>query len=120
VEWSGFAFARAFALRGTVSTGFRAPTLLEEYYSATNAAPLYAFAQPPPNSGAAQQFGIHKLEPEKSRNFSLGLVLHPLGDLTTRRPDGHDRTALSILEDGSPRYRFIAGALWTAGNRSMG
>jgi hypothetical protein len=29
-------------------------------------------------------------------------------------------TALSILEDESPRYRFVAGALWTAGNRSMG
>ena len=43
-------FARVFALRGTVSTGFRAPTLVEEYYSATNAAPLYAFAQLPPDS----------------------------------------------------------------------
>jgi iron complex outermembrane recepter protein len=74
-------FAPSFALRGTVSTGFRAPTLVEEYYSATNAAPLYAFAQLPPNSPAAQQLGIHKLEPEKSRNFSVGMVLHPVGDL---------------------------------------
>ena len=75
-------FAPAFALRGTVSTGFRAPTLVEEYYSATNAAPLYAFAQLPPNSPAAQQLGIHKLEPEQSHNFSVGMVLHPAGDLT--------------------------------------
>ncbi|MDB6160679.1 MAG: hypothetical protein JWO04_4385 [Gammaproteobacteria bacterium] len=80
----------------------------------------------------------HKLEPEKSRNFSLGLVLgnrsgpqvsqtginmfsNGVGTRTRGlRWYAYDRTALSILEDESPRYRFVAGALWTAGNRSMG
>ncbi|MCE3519306.1 TonB-dependent receptor, partial [Escherichia coli] len=32
-------FSDAFALRGTFSTGFRAPTLAESFYSATNVSP---------------------------------------------------------------------------------
>ena len=47
----------AFALRGTVSTGFRAPTLAEEYYSATNVGPTTAFVQMPPNAPATRAAG---------------------------------------------------------------
>jgi iron complex outermembrane receptor protein len=39
-----------FAIRGTASTGFRAPTLAESYYSATNVSPTSAFVQLAPNS----------------------------------------------------------------------
>jgi iron complex outermembrane receptor protein len=67
----------ALALRGTASTGFRAPTLAEEYYSATNVQPNSAFVQLPPNAAAAKLIGIDPLQPEKSVNFSLGLVAHP-------------------------------------------
>jgi len=87
-------FARAFALRGTVSTGFRAPTLVEDYYSATNAAPMYVFTQLPPNSAAAQQLGIHKLDPGKSRNFSLGLVLGNTSDPQV------SQTGINIFSNG--------------------
>ena len=75
-------FTSAFALRGTVSTGFRAPTLAEEYYSATNVAPTSAFVQLPPNSPAAMLVGVNGLEPEESTNFSVGLVFHPAPDVT--------------------------------------
>lgn len=78
-----YEFSPAFAARGTVSTGFRAPTLAEEYYSATNVGPTTAFVQLPPNAAAAGLLGLGKgLRPEKSTNFSLGLVMHPLERLT--------------------------------------
>jgi iron complex outermembrane receptor protein len=72
----------AFAIRGTVSTGFRAPTLAEAYYSATNVSPTSAFVQLPPNSAAAGLLGISRLKPEKSTNYSVGFVLRPIPRLT--------------------------------------
>ena len=51
-------FNPTFALRGTVSTGFRAPTLAEEFYSATNVAPTFAVVNLPPNSPAAHLVGF--------------------------------------------------------------
>ncbi|WP_293902261.1 TonB-dependent receptor [Phenylobacterium sp.] len=69
------------AIRGTVSSGFRAPTLAEEYYSATNVAPTFAVVQLPANSAAAKQIGFQNLKPEKSINFSGGFVLHPIEGL---------------------------------------
>jgi iron complex outermembrane recepter protein len=72
----------AFALRGTVATGFRAPTLAEEFYSATNVAPTSAFVQLPANSAAAKLLGFQNLKPEKSTSFSLGAVIRPASGLT--------------------------------------
>jgi len=45
-----FDFSPVFALRGTVSSGFRAPTLAEEYYTTTNVSPTSAVVQLAPNS----------------------------------------------------------------------
>jgi iron complex outermembrane receptor protein len=72
-------FSPEFALRGTVSNGFRAPTLAEEYYSATNVGPATAYIQLPPNSPAAIPLGLGTgLQPEKSVNLSAGLVWRPI------------------------------------------
>jgi iron complex outermembrane receptor protein len=70
-------FTPAIALRGTVSDGFRAPTLAEEYYSATNVAPTFAVVQLPANSPAAHLAGFPNLKPEKSTNYSVGFIGHP-------------------------------------------
>lgn len=70
-------FTEQFAMRSTLSTGFRAPTLAEEYYSATNVSPSSAFVQLPPNSAAAALIGVKPLEAEKSTNVSIGLVMRP-------------------------------------------
>jgi iron complex outermembrane recepter protein len=75
-------FSDAFALRGTVSSGFRAPTLAESFYSATNVSPTSAFVQLPANSAAAKLIGFDDLEPETSNSYSLGLVLRPAPRLT--------------------------------------
>ncbi|QGP77636.1 TonB-dependent receptor plug domain-containing protein [Sphingobium sp. CAP-1] len=74
-------FTEQVAVRGTVSTGFRAPSLLESYYSSTNVGPTSAYVQLPPNSAAAKLLGYDDLKPETSTNFSLGLVLRPIPKL---------------------------------------
>jgi len=74
---SRYDFNDAIAIRGTASTGFRAPTLAEGFYSATNVSPTSAFVQLPPNSAAATLLGLNGLQPEESKNYSLGFVLHP-------------------------------------------
>jgi iron complex outermembrane receptor protein len=71
-----------FALRGTASTGFRAPTLAESFYSATNVQPNSAFVQMAPNAPAARLIGIKPLSPEHSKNFSIGLVAQPAPDIS--------------------------------------
>jgi iron complex outermembrane receptor protein len=75
---SRYDFSDAFAIRGTASTGFRAPTLAESNYSATNVAPTSASVQLPPNSAAATALGFGKLKPEKATNFSAGVVVRPI------------------------------------------
>jgi iron complex outermembrane receptor protein len=70
-----------FAVRGTVSTGFRAPTLAEEYYTTTNVSPDSATVQLQPNSKAATDIGLGNLSPETSTNYSLGLVFNPTATL---------------------------------------
>lgn len=71
-----------FGIRGTVSTGFRAPTLAEEYYRATNVSPDSATVQLQPNSKAATDLGLGGLKPETSRNYSFGFALKPLPGIT--------------------------------------
>jgi iron complex outermembrane receptor protein len=71
-----------YAIRGTISTGFRAPTLAEEYYTGTNVSPTSATVQLPANSAAARVLGLPGLVPEVSTSFSAGIVTHPFGDLS--------------------------------------
>jgi iron complex outermembrane receptor protein len=70
------------AVRGTVSTGFRAPTLAEEFYTNTSVSPTSASIQLPADSAAAKVLGLPNLGPETSTNYSAGLVAHPFDDLT--------------------------------------
>ena len=76
-------FTPEFALRGTVNNGFRAPTLAEEYYSSTNVGPTTAYIQLPPDSPAAAALGLGRLQPEKSIDYSLGMVWRPLPHMST-------------------------------------
>lgn len=72
-------FSPEFAIRASANNGFRAPTLAEEYYSATNVGPVTAFIQLPPNSPAGKLLGLgNGLQPEKSVDFSVGFVWRPI------------------------------------------
>lgn len=110
-------FSPAFALRGTASTGFRAPTLAESNYSATNVAPTSATVQLPPNSAAAALLGFGSLRPEKSTNFSAGVVVRPVDKLVMTL-DGYfikikDRIAgtstIRGIVNGTPQTNIING-----------
>jgi iron complex outermembrane receptor protein len=74
-------FSEAFALRATASTGFRAPALQESGYSSTNVGPTSATLQLAPSSPGAAAAGFGALKPEKSTNFSAGIVLRPVPKL---------------------------------------
>ena len=75
-------FNDAFAIRATGSTGFRAPTLAEEFYSGINVSPTSVSGVFAPNSSGAAFLGVSGLQPEKSTNYSVGVVTHPLPRLT--------------------------------------
>lgn len=75
-------FSDAFALRGTASTGFRAPSLGESSYRAIGVSPTSETVQVAANSAAARLLGYSALKPEKSTNFSLGIVAHPIPGVT--------------------------------------
>jgi iron complex outermembrane receptor protein len=81
---SRYDFSPEFALRGTISNGFRAPTLAEEYYTSTNVGPTTAFVQLAPNSPAGKLLGLGDgLQPEHSVNLSLGAVWRPIPQMST-------------------------------------
>lgn len=80
---------RGIALRGTASTGFRAPTLQQQHYASASTIgvvingenvlrPVQAL---PVDSPAARALGAVPLKPEKSTNFSAGIVLTPAPNL---------------------------------------
>lgn len=73
-------FSPAFALRGTISNGFRAPTVEEEYYTKSATSPTSTGVTLASNAPAAALFGLGKLQPETSVNYSLGVVFHPLSN----------------------------------------
>jgi len=69
------------AIRGTASTGFRAPTLQQQHYSSAstiNVGVLLPVSALPVDSSAAIALGATPLKAEKSTNFSAGIVLTPL------------------------------------------
>ena len=65
-------FNPQWAIRGTISTGFRAPTMAEEFYTAVNVSPTSATAQLPADSAAAKVLGLHNLKPEISTSYQRG------------------------------------------------
>jgi iron complex outermembrane receptor protein len=100
-----YAFSDAVALRGTVASGFRAPSLAQQYFQTVSTVFLPGITMPfeirtfPASSVVAQAFGAEPLQPEESVSASLGLVLQPAEGLYVTvdayRIDVDDRIALS-------------------------
>ncbi|OPG72157.1 hypothetical protein B1219_18580 [Pseudomonas ogarae] len=70
------------AIRASVSSGFRAPSLAQQNYTNLTVTPISVNGLVAVNSLAAQQLGAKDLKPEKSVNFGLGVVLSPFEDFT--------------------------------------
>ncbi len=79
---SRYNFSSRFAIRGTISNGFRAPTLAEEHFSALNVSPTGASGDLAVDSAAAKLLGAVPLKPERSTNASAGFVVEPIRNLT--------------------------------------
>jgi iron complex outermembrane receptor protein len=83
---SRFQLAKGLALRGSVSTGFRAPSLMQEFFSstATNFVSGQAFDIKtfPASSAEAQALGASPLKAEKSQNYGFGFALEPAPSLS--------------------------------------
>lgn len=83
---SRYELTDTLAVRGTIGSGFRAPSLTQIGYSFTDnrlgVAPDGTFIPAvtrtaPVNSALAKALGAKSLDPEKSRNLGLGLVWQP-------------------------------------------
>jgi iron complex outermembrane receptor protein len=89
--WNGKFAARwepveGFALRGSISNGFRAPSLHQQFFSTTstnfiNGVPV-DIATLPVSAPAAVALGARDLKPEKSLNMSFGATANPMRGLT--------------------------------------
>ncbi|NBC36883.1 TonB-dependent receptor [Novosphingobium sp. FSY-8] len=96
--------APALALRGSVSTGFRAPSLQQQYYTSISSVVTSGVVQLtgtfPSVSAVGTALGGVALRPEKSVNFSAGTVVRLGGlDITV---DGYlikVRDALALSEN---------------------
>jgi len=82
-----------FNLRGSISTGFRAPSLQQINFSNTNtnivSGNLYYTTLVSTVSAAAKAADIPKLTPETSVNYSLGFAWQPMPNLTVT-VDGYE------------------------------
>jgi iron complex outermembrane receptor protein len=130
----GHRTSNALNLRGSFSTGFRAPSLHQRYFSSTFTDFIAGVASDiklaPNASELARLVGIPDLEEERSRNFSLGFTWIPSGSMdvtvdayqidikdrivltggfTQDDPDiGHILTAMQLVE-----ARFFTNAIDT-------
>ena len=78
--------ADSLALRGSASTGFRAPSMQQIYFNNTstqlNDGVLRTVGTYRNDSDLAKVIGIPELKEETSRNFSAGFVFNPIPALT--------------------------------------
>ncbi len=109
-------------VRGSASTGFRAPSLQQVFFSSTftdfiSGVPLDVVLAP--NGGTiANAAGIPKLKEEKSKNFTLGLTLTPTKAISVTadlyRIDIKDRIVLSGRFDAD-NFPALGSTLATLG-----
>jgi iron complex outermembrane receptor protein len=83
-----YQFTPEFALRGTISNGFRAPSLAQQNYQSVvtiidpTTGQLAQTGTYRTSDPAAVALGAKPLKPEKSANYSLGAVWEPIADFS--------------------------------------
>jgi iron complex outermembrane receptor protein len=117
-------FDNGFALRGTVSTGFRAPGLGQQHGSATTSVSypegnslglpegIYLRGLVPVDNELAVLLGSEPLKPETTRSFTIGAVWNPIPSFTTTvdlyQIDLEDRilmsSSMSLVADSVKAY----------------
>ena len=106
---------KRYALRGAISTGFRAPSLGQSYFQSTatnfvGGVPL-EIRTLPVDDPLADSLGASPLKPEKSVNYSLGVALEPVSALSLTadyyRIDITDRIVFSENLTGAAIVSFF-------------
>ncbi|MCJ2185613.1 TonB-dependent receptor plug domain-containing protein [Novosphingobium beihaiensis] len=97
-------FTPSFAIRGTASTGFRAPSLQQQYFTSVASVivdnEVVLTGTFPATSGVSQALGGKALQPEKSTNLSAGFVFRSGNfDLTVDGYRIHVRDQLGLSEN---------------------
>nr|WP_315218765.1 TonB-dependent receptor [uncultured Duganella sp.] len=112
-----YAFNPLVSLRATASSGFRAPSLAQQFYTitTTNFSVINNVNTPietgtfAVGSAAADALGAQQLKAEKARNYSIGLQVQPTrnwsASVDAYRIDIDDRIALSTSMTLSPALR---------------
>ncbi|MBB3220029.1 TonB-dependent receptor plug domain-containing protein [Pseudoduganella umbonata] len=112
---SRYEFTKKAALRGTVGTGFRAPSLAQENYTSLMVSPTTAGGQLAVNSPAARTLGAQSLKPEKSRSINVGFVAEPVDRLHVTVDAYRIRIRDRIIQGGTYTGQRAVDALRTAG-----
>jgi iron complex outermembrane receptor protein len=111
-----YEFTPQFALRGAVSTNFRAPSLSQIGFESTstgydNTGALIESRILSVNNPIARSLGAEPLRPEKSHNFSFGFTASPIDrlniSLDAYRIDIDHRVTLSEQIGGDALTQFI-------------
>ncbi len=108
---SRYALTPHLAIRGTASTGFRAPSLQQQHYASSSTigvivppattTQLYPVQLLPPDNPAAIALGAKPLRPEKSTNYSLGLVAQPISRMNVTLDVFQIKIDNRILQSGT-------------------
>lgn len=119
-------FTESFALRGSAQNGFRAPSLQQQYFTATSTNFIgsvpFDVTTFPATDPVARALGAKPLDAEESINFSIGAVMR-FGDLSITvdayRIDIDDRIVLSenLTQANVRTYLTNQGFIGVGGGR---
>lgn len=106
------------AFRGTIGTGFKAPSLQQQYFSAVagalSAGKLVTVGTLPVADPVAQALGATPLKAERSRNITAGIVIGPIEGFSFTADYFHirirDRIALTEQLAGTAVTAILTGA----------
>jgi iron complex outermembrane receptor protein len=106
------------ALRGSVSTGFRAPSLHQQFFTATSTnnvgGVLIEVGTFPVTDPVSVALGAQPLDPERSLNMSVGLALTPVTGLSITADvyqiEINDRIVLTENLQGAAVVALLRGA----------
>jgi iron complex outermembrane receptor protein len=119
-------FTDAFALRGSVQTGFRAPSLQQQFFATTStnfiAGIPYEITSFPVSDPVARALGAQDLDAEEATNYSFGAVLNFSAvrlTIDAYRIDIDNRIVLSenLTQDNVRQYLESQGFIGVGGGR---
>jgi iron complex outermembrane receptor protein len=114
-----YAFTPKIAIRGTASTGYRAPSIGQVNYSRTSGIFVsnvqYLQRILPADSAAAKALGAEPLRPEKSKNYSAGVVLQPAHGMVITVDAYQVKVDDRIVLTGTLSGTYVSSVLAAAG-----